>query len=92
VELDPMVHYFATKYFNLPTNHKAILQDAVPWVATTAREQPEIYDYIVHDVFTGGAEPTPLFTLEFLKGLDALLKPDGVIAIVSPYHMLIDSF
>ena len=44
--------------------------------------RPESYDYIVHDVFTGGAEPIPLFTLEFLRGLDALLKEDGAIAIV----------
>jgi len=41
------------------------------------------YDFIIHDVFTGGAEPIDLFTLEFLKGLSNLLKSDGVIAIVS---------
>lgn len=40
------------------------------------------YDYIVHDVFTGGAEPLELFTLEFLRDLKSLLKEDGVIAIV----------
>lgn len=41
------------------------------------------YDYVIHDVFTGGAEPIELFTLEFLAGLSNLLKRDGVIAIVS---------
>lgn len=41
------------------------------------------YDFIIHDVFTGGAEPIDLFTLEFLTGLSSLLKSDGVIAIVS---------
>lgn len=40
------------------------------------------YDYIVHDVFTGGAEPVDLFTVEFLGNLHKLLKPDGAIAIV----------
>lgn len=35
----------------------------------------------MHDVFTGGAEPTALFTLEFLRGLSRLLKDDGVVAI-----------
>jgi hypothetical protein len=37
----------------------------------------------VHDVFTGGAEPVDLFTLEFLQSLGRVLKPNGVIAIVS---------
>jgi spermidine synthase len=77
-----VVHYFATKYFDLPTTHTKVISDAVSWVETQSKEQPESYDYIVHDVFTGGAEPIPLFTLEFLKGLDALLKEDGAIAIV----------
>jgi spermidine synthase len=43
---------------------------------------PTKYDYIVHDVFTGGVEPVELFTLEFMEGLGSLLKDDGVIAIV----------
>lgn len=45
---------------------------------------PIRYDYIIHDVFTGGAEPLELFTMEFLEGLYELLKPGGAIAIVSP--------
>ncbi|KAJ4331385.1 hypothetical protein N0V85_009957, partial [Neurospora sp. IMI 360204] len=39
------------------------------------------FDYIIHDVFTGGAEPVALFTYEFLQNLNSLLKPDGVVAI-----------
>ena len=65
------------------------ITDAVPWVDQTAKAQPESFDFIVHDVFTGGAEPTALFTLEFLQGLYKLLKEDGSIAIVrslSPYQ------
>lgn len=81
VELDPVVHDFALKYFALPPNHTAIIQDAVPFVESVALSQPGSYDYIIHDVFTGGAEPTPLFTLEFLRGLGTLLKDDGVVAI-----------
>jgi hypothetical protein len=81
VELDPTVHEFATKYFDLPSNHTAILSDAVDFVSSASISQPHSYDYIVHDVFTGGAEPTALFTLEFLRGLKALLKQDGVVAI-----------
>lgn len=78
-----MVHYYATKYFDLPRNHTKVISDAVSWVAHQAKANPETYDYIVHDVFTGGAEPIPLFTIEFLQGLEALLKEDGAIALVS---------
>ncbi|KAF2398087.1 S-adenosyl-L-methionine-dependent methyltransferase [Trichodelitschia bisporula] len=81
VELDPMVHYYATQYFDLLANHTAVIEDAVPFVTSAAAEHPKSYDFIIHDVFTGGAEPTALFTFEFLTSLAALLKDDGVIAI-----------
>jgi len=86
VELDPVVHQFATKYFDLPGVHTAVLQDAVSWVDrqaaqdTSEQQQPK-YDYIIHDVFTGGAEPLALFTDEFIRNLRSLLNPDGSIAI-----------
>ncbi|QDS69327.1 hypothetical protein FKW77_003397 [Venturia effusa] len=81
VELDPVVHHYAMKYFDLPSNHTAAIEDAVGFVDTASIHHPGSYDYIVHDVFTGGAEPTALFTLEFLQGLNKLLKDDGVVAI-----------
>jgi Spermine/spermidine synthase domain len=84
VELDPVVYKFAVKYFGLPSNHTPIIGDAVHLVADAqARNITTRYDYIIHDVFTGGAEPVELFTQEFLSGLKYLLKEDGVIAIVS---------
>jgi spermidine synthase len=78
--LDPKVYEYAEKYFHLP-EHNVIIDDAESWVSTYAKAKPESFDYVIHDVFTGGAEPTNLFTLEFLKDLSALLKEDGVIAI-----------
>ncbi|EEQ28811.1 spermine/spermidine synthase family protein [Microsporum canis CBS 113480] len=39
------------------------------------------YDYIIHDVFTGGVEPLDLFTQDFMQGLDTMLDDEGVIAI-----------
>lgn len=80
VELDPAVHSFATQYFNLPTNHTAVLQDAVSWVADAAIARLR-YSYIIHDVFTGGAEPLALFTTSFLQDLRSLLTPNGAIAL-----------
>ena len=80
VELDPLIHRYATKYFDLPINHTPVLQDAVGWVRDAA-QQTQKYDYIIHDVFTGGAEPLPLFTTSFLQNLASLLTDDGVIAL-----------
>jgi spermidine synthase len=81
VELDPKVHDFATRYFDLPSTHTAVLHDAVSWVATASTRSASKYDYIIHDVFTGGAEPLALFTDGFLAHLRSLLTPNGVIAL-----------
>ncbi|KIX93682.1 uncharacterized protein Z520_10588 [Fonsecaea multimorphosa CBS 102226] len=81
MELDPVVHEFAIKYFNFPHNHSYYIGDAIHAVTTANSTEADSYDYIIHDVFTGGAEPVELFTMEFLWGLHMLLKPDGVIAI-----------
>nr|POF07056.1 putative polyamine aminopropyl transferase [Quercus suber] len=82
IELDPVVHKFATSYFALPSNHTAVLSDAIAWVSASAQSHPRPqYDYILHDVFTGGAEPLALFTLDFLTQLRSLLTPHGVIAL-----------
>ena len=85
VEIDPVVHDFAALYFDLPKNHTTIIEDAVTFVGRAQVAGPKrfSYNYIIHDVFTGGAEPVDLFTQEFIQGLSNLLKPDGVIAIVS---------
>lgn len=85
VEIDPVVHEFATLYFGLPKNHTSIIEDAVRFVARAQADgsKRSSYNYIVHDVFTGGAEPADLFTQEFIQGLSDLLKRDGVIAIAS---------
>ncbi|KAL4925738.1 spermidine synthase [Aspergillus undulatus] len=82
VEIDPIVHMFAEDYFGLPSNHTPVIEDARAFV-DRAKSAPQVkqYDYIVHDVFTGGAEPVELFTYEFISGLHALLKDDGVIAL-----------
>lgn len=85
VEIDPIVYQFASTHFGLPKNHHAVIDDAISYVrvAKHAASERERFDYIIHDVFTGGAEPADLFTFEFLTDLSDMLKPDGVIAIVS---------
>jgi len=70
-------------HFDLPHNHASIIGDATKVVKDMqSNETRRRYDYIIHDVFTGGAEPIELFTFEFLTELSNLLKWDGVIAIV----------
>jgi len=92
VEIDRWVHLLALKYFSLPTPHTAIIQDAVLYASHLAASTPiPQYDYIVHDVFTGGAEPVELFTLEFLTDLHTLLKPGGVIALNYAGDLLLPS-
>lgn len=81
VELDPVVHKYATQFFGLSPNHNAVISDAVRYVAEKSVSAPKSYDYIIHDVFTGGAEPVYLFTTEFMQGLYNLLKDDGAVAI-----------
>ncbi|KAL9595195.1 MAG: hypothetical protein Q9219_006589 [cf. Caloplaca sp. 3 TL-2023] len=81
LEIDPVVHAFATQYFNLPTNHTPLIQDATAFVSQGKNKAKNKYNYIIHDVFTGGAEPLDLFTHTFIHGLKELLTPDGVIAI-----------
>lgn len=81
VELDPVVHHYATKYFALDPNHTAVIDDATTYVAQKSVSAPGSFDYIIHDVFTGGAEPVYLFTTEFMQGLYDLLKPEGFVAI-----------
>ncbi|KAJ5176687.1 uncharacterized protein N7482_002564 [Penicillium canariense] len=81
VEIDPVVHKFATQYFNLPSNHVAAIEDATKFVKRAQKSSSPQYDYIIHDVFTGGAEPAELFTFEFLRDLSSMLRDDGVIAI-----------
>ncbi|OIW24373.1 S-adenosyl-L-methionine-dependent methyltransferase, partial [Coniochaeta ligniaria NRRL 30616] len=87
VEIDPVVVEFAHRFFALPEEGAGlttVVEDAVVFAGRQAgviRDGEGTYDYIVHDVFTGGAEPVALFTLEFLHDLAALLKPNGVVAI-----------
>ncbi len=42
---------------------------------------PHRYDYIMHDCFTGGSEPTHLLTREMLMELRALLNECGILAL-----------
>lgn len=46
-----------------------------------AATAPLLYDYVLHDVFTGGSLPVQLFTVEALMDIKTVLKKDGILAL-----------
>lgn len=77
------------------------IEDGVKYVAQKAeralrgKEQspdpagsPQLYDFIVHDVFSAGSLYPALFTVGFWDNARALLKGDGVIVMVSQSSVL----
>ncbi|GAA5836603.1 hypothetical protein JCM11251_002674 [Rhodosporidiobolus azoricus] len=85
-EIDPKVYEAASEWFGVedPTRRKGwgevVLRDAVAWVEEQ-RGRGKLFDYIIHDVFTGGALPSSLFTFEFWSSLRSLLHTSGVLAV-----------
>ncbi|KAJ2721345.1 hypothetical protein GGI07_004015 [Coemansia sp. Benny D115] len=79
VEIDPAVHRAAEQFFGLPRNLNGVfLQDGRAFVEDAPAAT---YDYIVHDVFTGGSVPAALFSQEAIAQLRRILRPDGVLAM-----------
>ncbi|KAB8437379.1 hypothetical protein FH972_025058 [Carpinus fangiana] len=84
LELDPAVTRLARTHFALPPALTVLTADAtshIPHLAALSPATRPAYDFILHDVFTGGAEPAPLFAPAFLRALHALLAPGGVVAV-----------
>ncbi|KAJ2501297.1 hypothetical protein GGI11_007806 [Coemansia sp. RSA 2049] len=79
VEIDPAVYRAAVDFFMLPTNLNAVhLADGRRFIDTA---QTHTYDYVVHDVFTGGSVPAPLFSTSAIEQIRRILKPDGILAM-----------
>ncbi|RIA89540.1 S-adenosyl-L-methionine-dependent methyltransferase [Glomus cerebriforme] len=78
VELDPAVYNFATNYFGLEPKHNIYIQDGRKFIND---EHSQSYDYVLHDVFTGGSVPPSLFSFEALEQIKRILKKDGVLAL-----------
>ncbi|CAG8444762.1 6122_t:CDS:2 [Dentiscutata erythropus] len=78
VELDPVVYDFAVNYFDLKREHKIYLQDGRKFINNA---DARIYDYVLHDVFTGGSVPSTLFSIEALEQIKRILKKNGILAL-----------
>jgi len=83
VEIDPVVHRFAEDHFGLPRIN-VFHEDGRAFVEKTK----EKWDYILHDVFTGGTVPAHLFTKEMWKSVKAALAEHGVLTVVCSFVVL----
>ncbi|KAI8911458.1 S-adenosyl-L-methionine-dependent methyltransferase [Gorgonomyces haynaldii] len=79
VELDPKVYDYAKKYFDLPEPRSYYIGDGRYYVDAIAQNQT--YDFVLHDVFTGGLVPKTLFSIECMASIKRILKPNGVLAV-----------
>lgn len=77
IEIDPAVAAAALAYFQFKPTGDFMVGDA-RYEITKLQKQ---YDFIIHDCFTGGSEPTHLLTVEMLRELSGLLKKQGVLAL-----------
>ncbi|EDZ67346.1 hypothetical protein NOC27_673 [Nitrosococcus oceani AFC27] len=77
LEIDPAVAEAAIRYFGFSPTGKAIIGDA----RYEIRRLKGPYDLIIHDCFTGGAEPVHLLTIETLTRLRSLLSEQGILAL-----------
>ncbi|KAJ1960191.1 hypothetical protein GGI12_003940 [Dipsacomyces acuminosporus] len=78
-EIDPAVYQAAVDFFLLPKNLNGVyLEDGRQFID---KAPAHTYDYIVHDVFTGGSVPSSLFSQSAVAQLHRILKPDGVLAM-----------
>lgn len=91
VEIDPEVLRLAQQYFGLklPETH-LFAEDALDFVSrkdpfakssTVTKSGTEKYDYVIHDVFTGGSVPLALFDRAFFLDLKLIMKDDAVLAL-----------
>ena len=77
IEIDPAVVEAAEKYFNFNPTGQVIVGDARYQVKKLEKK----YNFIVHDCFTGGAEPIHMLSLEMIRELKANLASGGILAL-----------
>lgn len=77
IEIDPAIADASLKYFNFKPTGDFIVGDA----RYETKKLNKRYDFIIHDCFTGGSEPTHLLTIEMLRQLRGLLSTQGILAL-----------
>ena len=77
IELDPAVAEAADRHFGFIKSGEQRIGDG----RYVVRKLQGPYDLVIHDCFTGGAEPTHLLTLEALHDIKRLMGEDGLLAL-----------
>jgi spermidine synthase len=77
IEIDPAVAQAARDYFNFQPTGAFLIGDG----RYEVRNLRKRYDFIIHDCFTGGAEPIHMLTREMFAELRDLLSGDGILAV-----------
>lgn len=77
VEIDASVARFAQRYFGV-RGPNIVVRDATRYLDEAKRNQ---FDYVVHDVFTGGAVPLPMFSVKTFAAIRDVMHEDGVLAL-----------
>jgi spermidine synthase len=86
VEIDPEVYRMAREHFFLPEPARALIQDGRKYINEA---ESGLYDYVFHDVFTGGSVPPGLFSVAALEQIKRIMKPGGVLALVCDFLFFI---
>lgn len=77
IEIDPAVAEGARRWFHFEPTGLFLVGDARHEI----KQLHGRYDFIIHDCFTGGAEPTHLLTQEMMRELRGLLNERGILAL-----------
>ncbi|KDR83895.1 hypothetical protein GALMADRAFT_236367 [Galerina marginata CBS 339.88] len=88
VEIDPAVYTAARTFFGLPDPGpgKVFLEDARAWAARKRAsiengQKETLFNFVVHDCFSGGGVPEHIFTLQFWSDLKMVMQPDGILVV-----------
>jgi spermidine synthase len=80
VELDPAVYHMARDYFGLSKPSSIHLESGRTFLE---RSEAKTYDFVLHDIFTGGSVAPGMFSVEVLGLIKNSLKENGILAMVS---------
>lgn len=83
VEIDNEVVFMAEKYFgwNKPPPSHLFIQDAHQFLTDYTKKRAGYYNFIIHDIFSGGSTASHLMTTQVFHQIKQLLKPDGVLVL-----------
>ncbi|KAJ3131095.1 hypothetical protein HK100_006806 [Physocladia obscura] len=81
VDLDPEVLRFAVKHFSFPNVSSQTTFHAADGRKFLEDADDNVYDYVLHDVFTNGGVANNLVSFEALSHIRRVLVDDGVLAL-----------